>query len=496
MKNCINYIFIILFSIAFTISCLYPLSCFWFVAALFFFLFFFYNIFKGLLNFQLKFQPVNISKTRILIYALSCIIVWCFYLIAFFPGVMTSDSIGQWKEMLSGHYSDWHPAVHTYFNFLITRIWLSPAAVAFSQIIILSLTFGYGMYTFEKAGVPKNIIYVALSLFSLYPVNGIFSITLWKDILFSGFILLFTILIINILLYKAWIESPYNKVLFIFAGLGTMLFRHNGVISFIGTALLLLWVFRKNIKSYAICVTFVIVIYIVIKGPIYKLANVQPASSSEAFGIPIQQIAAVIHYNGKITDNQLKEIDEIMLAHFWGEKYIATNVDYVKFAPGFNRDLISNNKLKFLSLWWNICVQNPKIVAVAYLNQTKSIWQIRETGTINIGSREIEQNSLGLKQKVIFKPITLIANVILNITRQPFIICLFWKPALFMFILIFTAYISYIKGFKLMIVAAAPVFLNIATLLLAVPAQDFRYLYSSALVVIPLVLFSLIKPVK
>jgi len=502
-KKFCNLIFIVLFSALFTISFLTPLG--WIFAyngfteiatyfvAFAFFMWLFHTIFNSLLKYNPNFESVRTSSCRILIYALPCIIIWSFYLIAFFPGVMTSDSLGQWGEMLTGKYVDANPVVHTFFIYLITRIWFSPAAIAISQILILSTTFAYGMYTLEKAGVTKKIIYTAVALFSLYPVNGILSITLWKDVLFSSFILLFTILLINIILDKNWINKIGHKALFILTGLGVMLLRHNGIVSFIGTVIILMWLFRKNIRPYAICITIIIIAYILIKGPVYQMANVKPGSPSEAFGIPIQQISAVIRYNGKITDSQLKEIDNIMPAYLWGKNYVPTNVDYVKFSPEFKREEISKNKLKFIKLWSEICIQNPEIVTTAYFDQTKSIWQIREQGTINRGSRKIDDNSYGLKQTVISKPITLIANITLSVIGQPILVWFFWKPAIPMFIIIFTVYTAFAKGFKLIPLVLLPVFLNIATLLLAVPAQDFRYLYSNALTVFVIAIFSLIN---
>ena len=46
--------------------------------------------------------------------------------------------------MTTGTYDDWHPVFHTWTNWLITRIWLSPAAIAIAQIVTLSAVLGMG----------------------------------------------------------------------------------------------------------------------------------------------------------------------------------------------------------------------------------------------------------------------------------------------------------------------------------------------------------------
>ncbi|MEI8314971.1 MAG: DUF6020 family protein, partial [Verrucomicrobiota bacterium] len=115
-------------------------------------------------------------------YALPCALIWTAYLLAFWPGIMSSDSVDQWGQMLTGHFNNNHPAFHTLTNWLFTRVWLSPAAVAMAQILALASVFGLTMRELALWGVPRNIRIVITMLFSLSPVNGLMTITLWKDV--------------------------------------------------------------------------------------------------------------------------------------------------------------------------------------------------------------------------------------------------------------------------------------------------------------------------
>ena len=433
----------------------------------------------------------NTNKKKILIYALPSIIIWCFFLIAFFPGVMTADSLNQWKQIVSGVLSDANPVIHTLLIFLITRIWYSPAAVAIFQIIILSLIWGYCMYRFDVMGVNSKILYLITLIFALNPANDIFSITLWKDILYSGFILLFTMNIINILVDKNWIKFRNNKCIFFISALGVNLFRHNGLLPFVVTMFLLIYIFRKESKFYLISFISICIIFVLIKGPFYKILNVHSASSSEVFGIPEQQIAAVIKENGNLTNDQKKYIEKIMPLENWAKNYMPGNVDYIKFDKSFNSDIIVNDKYNFIKTWIEICAQNPGITLEAYGDQTAIVWSVK--GYTNWGSRIIAKNKFGLKQTVLSNTLTKFANKYLNLSQKNYVSQYVWRPALYMYFILLFGLVSILRNNKKSFIVLCPVLLNVLTILLATPAQDFRYLYPNTLVYLIIIIFSFIK---
>lgn len=115
-------------------------------------------------------------------YTLPCVVVWSCTLLVFFPGLMSSDSLDQWDQMLRGKYNDVHPAFHTLTMWLITRVWLSPAAVALAQIGALALVCGLTVRELALLGVSRWVQVVLIVLFALSPVNNLMVITLWKDI--------------------------------------------------------------------------------------------------------------------------------------------------------------------------------------------------------------------------------------------------------------------------------------------------------------------------
>ena len=452
-----------------------------------FFIFFIY-----LLQFEIPVEHKKVNKKRILIYSVPFILLGIFYLLSFYPGVMTADSMNQWNQISKGVYYDSNPVVHTLFTYLITRVWYSPAAVVIVQVIIISIMIGYCMYNFERLGVDKKILYLIILAMALNPVNGIMFVTLWKDIIYSGFILLFTMLIINIVITNnEWIYNRKNLIYFILCSLGVVLFRHNGLVPLFGTLVILIVSNIKKSKPYIITFVSVLSIFLLIKGPIYSLIGIEPASSSEAFGIPTQQIAAVIKNNGYLNEDQLRKASEIMPLNSWSENYMPGNVDYIKFHKDFKVDKLMDDKMAFVKLWAGACIQNPKIAFDSYLSQTAIGWSVK--GYVNWGSREISPNSLGLKQTVLINNVTKLCNKFLNLTQKPDLQHFFWKPAFQMFFILLFSLLAILRNGSKTLLVILPVLLNAATIFIATPAQDFRYLYANTLVYLIPIVFSFIK---
>ena len=276
-----------------------------------------------ILTLNVQKEVKDVPKYRILIYALPSIVIFSFYLIGFFPGLMTVDSTIQWQQIHSNHYNDWHPVVHTWFLKLITQIWDYPAAIAIAQILIMSLTFGYGMYAFEKFGVKRWLLFIVTAAFALMPLNGIYSVTLWKDVLYSTATMFLTIILFQIVMTKGkWLDKPSHLFLFFLAGAEFIFFRHNGFPAFVVTMIIFLIVYRLRLKKMYIVGLAVIALHFIVTGPIFKYFDVVPSDPNEAYSVPIQQIGRIIAYDGNITKEQLDFYDRVLPIEEWRQSII------------------------------------------------------------------------------------------------------------------------------------------------------------------------------
>ncbi|MBB3907746.1 DUF6020 family protein [Anoxybacteroides rupiense] len=454
-------------------------------------------IILSLVNIKMNEVPRSVSKWNILKYALPSLVVWTLYLLAIFPGGMTADSIYQWEQAHTGKFNDWHPLMYTFFIMILTKIWDSPAVIGLSQIIIISLIFGYCMRQFEKAGVKPFLLWIISIIFALSPINGIYSITIWKDVLYSTFILLFTTLVFNLVITNGkWIKRNTHFFLFIMTALGVIFFRHNGFAVCLVMLVILLICFRETWKQWVFSIFFIVAAHYIVTGPVFTYLKVVSADPNEALSIPTQQLARVVAYNGNLTDEQADYLNQILPLELWKKNYNPYLTDPIKFAKQYNRSAIFPDHLSdYLRTWWDICMQNPKLVIQAALKQTSLVWQMNQPNdgyTSTFVTNVFYGNKFGLKNEIIFSPLTLAVKKYLSISDTTFK-PLIWRPAIYTFFILLFTFVAFLRNNWKAWLVPLIVLLNTGTVLAALPAQDFRYLYSNSLVFFIAFLFAFVS---
>ena len=447
---------------------------------------------------KLNFHKVNgeVPKYRVILYSLPSIAVFSMYLLGYYPGLMTFDSLYQWVQIHTNQYHDWHPVVHTWFLKLITLVWDYPAAIAITQIIIMSLTFGYGMYCFEKYGIKRWILYLITFAFSLMPLNGIYSVTLWKDVLYSTSIMLLTILLFNIVISKGeWLRRPTSLLLFFLASTEFVFFRHNGFPAFVVTMLIFFIIYRLKLSRMYVIALVVIALHFIVTGPIFKHYNVIPSDPNEAYAVPIQQIGRIIAYDGKVSEEQLNFFDKVLPLEEWQTNYNPYIADPLKGSPNYNRDFLYANRNIFFKYWLEICLQNPKLAISAYSDLASLVWQIRTPDGylfVYAGDPPTPETLKEYNIKPVYgnQDVKVLLSKILETSRNLF--GPLFRPATYLFATVLLLFITILKKHWRISLIALPVLLNTAIVAVSLPAQDVRYLYANFLSVIILFLATIV----
>ncbi|MGN1327460.1 MAG: hypothetical protein ACI4VQ_05255, partial [Clostridia bacterium] len=175
------------------------------------------------------FSKKKIEGIDILIF-FTIFIIFGFALLCCFPGLLTSDCIDQIEQAKNNSYLDAHPIFHSFLMGNLTKlggIWVP----ALFQILVFAITWTYGCKLIRKYNnTKKNKIFQAIFTFiiCIIPLNFLYSITLWKDILYS-----YSILAVLIFVYVG-IKEKYKYTIpqMILIGVSTaaiMKLRHNGV---------------------------------------------------------------------------------------------------------------------------------------------------------------------------------------------------------------------------------------------------------------------------
>ena len=226
-------------------------------------------------------------------YALPLLAAGGMYLAVFWPALMSNDSLDQWSQMVTGRYTDLAPPLYAMTNWLITRIWLSPAAVAVAQLLSLSLVVAWSLKRLRQWGMPRGLAWTTSGALALLPATGILAITLWKDIPYSIGVLVLSLWVMEMIQSRgAWLARRCSWIL-LGGVLGLVaLYRHNGLPVALGMPVLLAAAYYRYWRRLALALAVAGAVIWGVRGPLYRKLGV--ASGHDVFRVAlcIQHIAA------------------------------------------------------------------------------------------------------------------------------------------------------------------------------------------------------------
>ncbi|WP_438726374.1 DUF6020 family protein [Enterococcus sp. AZ128] len=323
-----------------------------------------------------KFQSNSKNQKLLISIFLLLFLSWSLYLFVFDPGIMTNDSYNQWRQA-NGYLplSEWHPLIHTYLIKLASYFYYSPSSFLLAQIFFASLLVSFLMKKFLDRGVsPKIIVFITL-IYAFYPINGFYFSTLWKDIPYSILLLAFFYYFKELIDSKGlFLNQNRSFLLFLSISFLTIEFRKNGAIVVI-LCLFLALLFLQNRKR--IIVTLFLLFIMMSSFSFYnkKVVKAEESPVVEALSIPIQQIAYVYSHDGNTNKADDAYFYSILPEEQWKKNYKSMTVDPIKFSSQFKGEIINENFSGFLKNWFSLLKKNFVSFVKAYLLQTASIWR-------------------------------------------------------------------------------------------------------------------------
>jgi hypothetical protein len=447
--------------------------------------------------------PTAIRKYHIYLNSLFYIIpllVGLIYWLAFFPGVMSFDSVSQWDQLSTFKFTDWYPAIHAILMWILTRIWYSPAIVSLFQVIIASLVIGYGLNTIRNVSRLPGYICIAIGLLiTANPLVGVIDITLWKDVLYGFFVLLLTIYLLNLVNSDGeWICKPTHYILLGCTLAFIWLIRFNGFPVVLVSLVTAVIIYKKYVKHFAYSSVIAITIILFVLGPIYSWFNVNKAFK-QTYGIEFKQsygvafIHPVVPYvNSPVDLAYLSEVEKqylnqiYPLINAWPYScYDAT----VFFYKGANFLPVIRDPSMMVKIFTQLAIRDPKIMLHHFICLSSFVWQPNQPKNVyletilldnynpdqhpswKIYKDEISQNSLLPKVRDFIKRIY-------NAEWKRDIYKLIWRPALYMYLFLASiAFLIYRTGHKKWLLLSVPLIAQSIGMMFTSQLQAVRYQY-------------------
>ncbi len=400
-----------------------------------------------------------------------------------YPGILSYDSIAQVTQILSGEYSNHNPYYHT----LIIRLFMTigwflfgsiNAAVATYltfQIIFMATVFSFSVFTLSQIGAPKWSLLAVTAFFALMPYHIMFSITMWKDVMFGGMVLLCTLFLYRNT--KSIGNKLFNTIGLELSAIGVCLLRSNGLFAFAATTLLFFIVYKGAHKRELTMMILAIVISLILSHPVLEAQGVTQPDLVHALSIPLQQTARDIIENEDFTEEQQELIDTLVDTNTIKKTYLPWISDPVKIAF-IEKGNLQDNRIAFLKLYVSRLIKHPSTYIKAWIDQTRGYWN--SGYQYWIWADKVENNEIGVYRNT--------RSNIANNTFNKYILCyvrvpalqLFLATGLFTWIMLFLLFVALISKDKAAIMITIPTLMVIASLLISTPvAFEFRYIYAA-----------------
>ena len=153
---------------------------------------------------------IGVAERRWVFWAMfaSSALVFSLWLLAWWPGLMTRDSLDGWLETKRLVFRNWNPFVHTLLVLALTQLYDSPAVVAIVQLVATA-ALGSGILFFVFShGVRFRWIAPFFLAFALSPPIAVYTLLVWKDVPFC-LLTVFWACLLYALAYRRRVGDPF-----------------------------------------------------------------------------------------------------------------------------------------------------------------------------------------------------------------------------------------------------------------------------------------------
>lgn len=189
------------------------------------------------------------------------ILTFSVWLVAFWPGVMSVDSLKVWRAArIPGYFLNDHPFLNVLLYRYLMHIWDHPAVVPIAQIILVSLLGAHIFFSLFQKGIRIPILLPFYLLFICSVPVGLYNIVLWKDVPFALLVTFWAYMLSDMFYQKrnrTLSISRQGWIALFLLYISLALVRHNGVLYLLVVPLLMAVTGIISIKQVAIAVVII-----------------------------------------------------------------------------------------------------------------------------------------------------------------------------------------------------------------------------------------------
>lgn len=428
----------------------------------------------------------NIKIPNMFIYGFPVLCIFTIVLLAYWPGILVSDSMVQWDQTQKWVFDDWHPAYNTIYIAILTKIWNNPGFVLFIQCAWMSLAIGYFFDRINKYYNINKYFLIAMSvIFAIIPLNYNFAVTLLKDTMYSTFIIILTAMVIDIINDKNFFNNKLKCLCLLLTCLVISLFRHNGIIVVGLMGVILCIIYRKKKLAFIVFGAWV-VIYLLMTTLGFKLFKIQKNDYANKYGPVSHLMARMLNTEGvEFTEEEMQTLSKYTNVEQLKDTFDQYNMDYS--INSQNIEEIKKSGSEYFKFGLKKAMQYPKVAIKHYIYLTSFLYSpipFKGSGTVGMFVetdlwvyKDIYPNLNENSKIPKLLPYLKKAEKLYQSRKLEKITM---RPALYMYVsMLMVLAIRIIKKDRKIWLVLLPTVFNIISLIPAIPVAMTRYVYAT-----------------
>ncbi len=434
-------------------------------------------------------------------------VIFFIYLMVFNPGIATWDTFNQFHQIASGQFTNWHPFFHTFIEMICLSIFPNPMSIGMLQILVFSIMWMAICRYFRDDSSPSNTGFllqlIVTLIVCLIPINALYSITYWKDILFSYF-LMFLCFLAKVLIDKQGkVDLKFIILISLIMACLAQLRGNGFYVVVISMIIYAFYLYKKNNVEMAKLLPVLTIVFIVLIVALNFAYNVQD-NEKDIVMTKTAHMLADYDMNLSLDSSDRDKIHELVNPKKMEEQYSLSCSDGIYGIS--NQSAFDSNKGTYISMALKYSLSNPLHFLKYLFGSSVVVWDVtRDDAWIghpyHISEKyDIDNRSAANYHKnrnitpsegyenisfvnwgnPVFKAFNSFAIFIEN---NPILDSLFNSPALYMYLsIIILVAIHLITKSKEIYLMYIPNILNILAIFASTPIQDARYLYPNMLI--------------
>jgi len=375
--------------------------------------------------------PPHVRATALGSLTIVPLLVWW---AGWFPGIMSSDSVDQWNQVLIFDFQNAHPITHTAYLWVVSLVWQSPGAVALTQVILSAVVLAFIARRLVQVGVLQWIAVGAVWLISVLPMTGAMTIAIWKDVPFSlAMAWAFTELLL-LARDKTQFWSGWQGPLRLGAALGLMwALRANGRFTTVAFVVILGIVFYRQWRGLLVVGSGVVALGVILPASLTVLLPVtsQPFEPAQVF---MPQVGSVlVHDPAALSGEDIDLMVAVTPLDVWIDAYDCGNSSPLVFNPAFDNSVVQNDPSAYRSLVLRSALAAPLNVAGhRWCAGEYLLSPYNRTGTyVHRPPFAIWANDIGLERAPLSDRAYAATLWMYQVAEKPGLIWLTWRPAIY-----------------------------------------------------------------